>query len=128
MVGCVCVIVDVIWQGVKSCQSQGLDALYVFVEPPSLRDLEARLRGRGTETEESLSIRLHNARTEVEASHQLRFDTRIVNDSVDNAYSNLRTYLLPCIEACMTLQKEAEAQRKWMGGMLTSTRSNFERV
>ena len=41
------------------------DAIGVFIEPPSFKDLEERLRGRGTESEEALKIRLENAKKEL---------------------------------------------------------------
>lgn len=62
--GKVCVL-DIEIEGVKQIKKSHLNAFYVFVEPPSIEELERRLRGRGTETEESLRLRLETARQEI---------------------------------------------------------------
>ncbi len=43
----------------------GLNAIFVFVAPPSIEELEKRLRGRGTESEEQIQRRLSNAKEEI---------------------------------------------------------------
>ena len=63
------------------------DAVLVFVEPPSMEELERRLRGRGTEDEESVELRLSNARTEM--AHADEYDVRIVNDDLERACREL---------------------------------------
>ena len=63
--GKVCVL-DIEMQGVKQVKQTDLNPLYVFVMPPSIEELERRLRGRGTETEESLQRRLNTAKIEIE--------------------------------------------------------------
>ena len=63
-VGKVCVL-DIEIEGVKQIKDSHLDALYVFIEPPSIDELERRLRARQTETEESLKLRLDTARKEL---------------------------------------------------------------
>lgn len=62
--GKVCVL-DIEVEGVKQIKKSHLNALFVFIEPPSIEELERRLRGRKTETEESLRLRLDTARQEV---------------------------------------------------------------
>jgi len=52
--GRICIL-DIDMQGVKSVKKTDLKPRYIFVQPPSLKTLEDRLRGRGTETDESLS-------------------------------------------------------------------------
>lgn len=63
--GKVCVL-DIEIEGVKQIRNSHLNGLYVFIEPPSIDELERRLRGRKTETEESLKLRLDTARKEIE--------------------------------------------------------------
>jgi guanylate kinase len=58
-----------------------------FVAPPSLEALEARLRARGTETDASVRRRLENARAEMARAGE--FDSLIVNDDLERAYSEL---------------------------------------
>ena len=53
-------------QGVKSVKKTHLNPRYIFIKPPSLELLEERLRGRGTENEDSLQKRLGTARSEME--------------------------------------------------------------
>ena len=57
--------------------------VFVFVMPPSYTELEKRLRGRGSETEESLLRRLKNARTEME--YWRKYDYVILNDELESA-------------------------------------------
>jgi len=61
----------------------GENALAIFVEPPTVQELENRLRKRGTETEESLRKRVEKA--EYELSFAPKFDKIILNDNLDNA-------------------------------------------
>lgn len=63
----------------------GDDALVLFVAPPSAEVLEARLRGRDTETEDSLTSRLDRARMELAMAD--RFDAVVVNDDLETAVS-----------------------------------------
>lgn len=66
----------------------GDDALAIFVMPPSIEVLEQRLRGRGTESEESILKRLGRSAKELEEAP--RFDVTIVNDDLDNAVEKTR--------------------------------------
>jgi guanylate kinase len=94
-------ILDIDVQGVEQCQSLQLDVgSYIFISAPSLEEMERRLRGRGTETEEKIMLRVKNASTELEAAKSMHFDVRLVNDDVDAAHEELRSALLPLIEAC----------------------------
>lgn len=63
--GKVCVL-DIEIEGVKQIRDTDLNPLLVFIMPPSLAELERRLRGRNTETEESLQKRLNTAKVEME--------------------------------------------------------------
>lgn len=72
--GKVCIL-DIDVQGAKSIQEQQAwsDTKFVFINPPSMEELESRLRGRGTETEEKVLKRLANAKGEMEFSKQVSF-------------------------------------------------------
>ena len=85
--GRICVL-DVDVQGARNLKDAGLDATFIFIVPPSLEILEARLRGRGTESEETLNTRLKNASKELEAARY--FDYVVVNDRLDEAYREVR--------------------------------------
>lgn len=69
--------------GVSVKRVFGDAALTVFIQPPSIEALEARLRGRATETEEVIRIRLDRARLELEYAPQ--FDHVVVNDDLEKA-------------------------------------------
>ena len=68
------------------------EAILIFILPPSFEELEARLRGRHTETEEAIQKRLESTKLEMENSKQ--FDYRVVNDSIENAVKSLEEIML----------------------------------
>ena len=77
-------ILDIDVQGVKCVKESGISCRYVFIAPPSMGELEARLRGRGTETEEAIWKRLGNAASEMEyGTKKGNFDTIFVNHDVE---------------------------------------------
>lgn len=65
----------------------GDKALAIFIEPPTVQELENRLRNRGTETEESLRKRVEKA--EYELSFAPQFDRVILNDDLDVARAEM---------------------------------------
>lgn len=62
-------------------------ATTVFVCPPSMEELEARLRGRGTETEEAIQKRMARAAEEMELAKS--YDEKLINDRVDDCAEEL---------------------------------------
>ncbi|KAG5455872.1 MAG: guanylate kinase/L-type calcium channel beta subunit [Olpidium bornovanus] len=88
--GRICIL-DIDAQGVRSVKRAALNARFVFVAPPSLEELERRLRGRHTENEESVAARLRAAREEIAYSKEKgAHDVIVVNDDVDVAYAKLK--------------------------------------
>jgi guanylate kinase len=76
-----------------------LNAKFVFVKPPSVEELEKRLRGRGTETEEAVRKRLDQALKELEFAQTPGIhDKIIVNDDLDRAYKELDEYIMAQLE------------------------------
>ena len=63
--GRICVL-DIDMQGVKSVKNTHINPRYIFIQPPSIQQLEERLRGRGTENEDSLAKRLGTAQSEMD--------------------------------------------------------------
>ena len=63
-------------------------AVMIFVVPPSFAELESRLRGRGTETEEKVLARIEAARGELEQVD--RFDYIVVNDDLQTAVEDVK--------------------------------------
>lgn len=81
------VILEIDVQGGLNVRRAYPDAVLVFIEPPSMTELERRLRGRGTEDETSVSRRLADAREEM--GRAASYDVRIVNDEVERATTEL---------------------------------------
>ncbi len=82
------IIFDIDFQGARQIRAHFPEAVGVFILPPSLAELERRLRGRGTEDEETTARRLANAKKEI--AHYGLFDYVIVNDDIERAYGQLR--------------------------------------
>ncbi|PLN83402.1 guanylate kinase [Aspergillus taichungensis] len=96
------VVLDIEMDGVRQMResngsSSSVDARYVYIKPPSLESLEARLRGRGTEKEDDIQKRLAQARRELEYAEQGVHDKVIVNDDVDRAYKELEGFVFGSI-------------------------------
>jgi len=69
--------------GARQVKERMPDAVMIFIAPPSLRELERRLRGRGTDSEAKIQKRLTRAREEIRAVRE--FDYVIVNDHLEQA-------------------------------------------
>lgn len=70
------------------------EAIGILILPPSLEILEQRLRNRNTDSDEVISLRLHNARKEIEFAKQNgKYEYKIVNDNLDDAVNQLRKIL-----------------------------------
>jgi guanylate kinase len=92
--GKICIL-DIEMEGVKQVKKTDLDARVMFLSPPSVEELEKRLRGRGTETEESLRKRLDKAKIEMDFSKEPGvFEIVVVNDDLDTAYKEVREWVV----------------------------------
>ena len=81
------VILDIEIQGARNVCRMIPDAVSVYIIPPCYEELEKRLRGRGTETEEQIQGRLHTAIHEAEAADFYRYI--IVNNQLEDAVNEL---------------------------------------
>ena len=95
--GKVCIL-DIDVQGAKSVSAAGIDAFFLFVSPPSIEELERRLRGRGTEKEEAIQKRMENATMELAQTDLSFWNAKVVNDDKEKAYQSVRTMIT---ENCM---------------------------
>ncbi|PNY13127.1 guanylate kinase [Trifolium pratense] len=87
-------ILDIDVQGARSVRASSLDAIFIFIWPPSMEELEKRLRERGTETEEQLLKRLRNAQAEIEQGKSPGiFDYILYNDKLEKCYETLKKLL-----------------------------------
>lgn len=69
--------------------------LDIFISPPSLEELERRLRGRATDAERVILKRLETARSEME--HASEYTYRIINDDLEQAYADLKAVILSAL-------------------------------
>lgn len=81
------VILEIDVKGALNAKAQVPSAVLIFIEAPSLKELESRLDGRGSETEEKQKERLERVRFEM--SQEKEFDYVIVNDDLDVATQKL---------------------------------------
>lgn len=81
------VVLEIDVQGGLNVRKVWPGAVLVFIEPPSASELERRLRGRGTEDEASIELRLKNSAAEMAAAAS--YDERIVNNDLDRAVDEL---------------------------------------
>lgn len=91
--GKICIL-DIDVQGCRLVRKANFPAKFMFISPPSMQELEQRLRGRGTEDEAAVAKRLENARGEMEARDEPGlFDCLIINDDLERAYSDVKNVL-----------------------------------
>lgn len=96
--GKVCVL-DIEIQGVEQIKKSHLNPVYIFNMPPTVDDLEKRLKKRGTETKETLARRLEAAEREIEYGKiPFNFDIVIVNDDIDRAYEEFKKFIVKVIQ------------------------------
>ncbi len=81
-------ILEIDWQGARQVRAALPECVSIFVLPPSRDELERRLRGRGTDSEEVIQRRLRDAATDM--THWDEFDYVVVNDDFDRALTELR--------------------------------------
>ena len=86
-------IFDIDWQGGQQIRRSALanDVVSIFILPPSIADLESRLRGRAQDSDEVIANRMAQSRDEI--SHWAEYDYVIVNRDVDAAEAELKTIL-----------------------------------
>jgi len=113
---------DIDWQGGQQVRrsSLGKDVVSIFILPPSIADLESRLRNRAQDSDDVIAGRMEKSREEI--SHWAEYDYVIVNDDLDEAEARLKTILtaermradrMPGLNAFVhDLNAEFEARKK----------------
>jgi guanylate kinase len=81
------VLLEIELEGARQVRQSFPAGFQVFLEPPSFEELERRIRGRGTDSEEAIQKRLERARVELAAAPE--FDARLVNGELDTALVDL---------------------------------------
>jgi guanylate kinase len=86
------VLFDIDWQGAQQLyQEAGPDVVRVFILPPTMAELERRLRGRGTDSDEVIAARMARAANEI--SHWDGYDYVLINADVDACFDEVRAIL-----------------------------------
>jgi guanylate kinase len=87
------VILEIELEGARQVRKTAPDALQIFIQPPSIEELEARIRKRGQDSEAAIARRLAQAQVEIASAHE--FDVQVMNDDFDTAVTTLEAVLFP---------------------------------
>lgn len=96
------VLLDVDVQGAAQIRGSLPQAFFIFILPPSMTELETRLRKRNSDSEESIRQRMLNARLELYQANW--YDALVINDDLNKAYSDLRSAYITATLAPERLQ------------------------
>ena len=85
------VILEIDWQGAQQLQSDKPDAISIFIAPPKKQELENRLRERGKDSEETISVRMSQASSDMKKA--INYNYVVINDSFETATNQLLTII-----------------------------------
>ena len=111
-----CVILEIDWQGARQVRESMPECVTIFILPPSLEELERRLRDRRTDSADVIERRLRDALGDM--GHWDEFDHVIINDDLDQAVSDLMDALAGRGDSTSTSDP---ALRKAVGRILASS-------
>ena len=100
------VMLELDWQGALQVKKSYPEAITVFVLPPSIKELEVRLRNRRQDSKETISKRISFAKQEIQKSN--KFDVLILNNSFKDALNDLKQVV---IEQDVAEERQEEALR-----------------
>jgi guanylate kinase len=81
------VLLDIDVQGADQVRKIHKDGIFIFIAPPTMEELEKRLKARKTENSNTLAERLKNAKQEME--YKDKYDYVVINDIIENAVSEI---------------------------------------
>ena len=84
--GCA-VVLEIDWQGAQQVRNAFPSAVSIFILPPTIAELEARLRARGQDSDDTIARRMRQAQGEI--SHYNEYDYLIINDQMEDAIQQL---------------------------------------
>jgi guanylate kinase len=87
------VILEIELEGARQVRKTAPDALQIFIKPPSLSELESRIRNRGQDSEEAIARRL--ARAQIELASEAEFDVCLTNEILETTVIELENILFP---------------------------------
>jgi guanylate kinase len=85
------VLLDIDWQGTQQLKQVDPDIVRVFILPPSMAELERRLRARGTDSEDVIAGRMERAAAEI--SHWAEYDYVLVNENAADCLDKVHSIL-----------------------------------
>ncbi len=85
------VVLDIDVQGALNVIASEKEKVSIFILPPSMQELRSRLTGRGTETEEAVERRLHNAVWEI--SQKDKYEYKVINDDLETCLRTLQAII-----------------------------------
>ena len=106
-------LLDIDWQGARQVRSAMSSSVLIFIMPPSLAELERRLRGRATDSEQVIARRMSEARDDM--ARWSEFDYVVINAEVDAAVAELRAIVAGRNQSCRTSDP---ARRAVLSGIL----------
>lgn len=88
-----CILFDIDWQGARQIKEKfdQTSVVSIFILPPSLKELERRLRGRAQDPENVVQARMKKAKDEI--SHFDEYDFVLINDDLNATYSKIRSII-----------------------------------
>ena len=105
------VVFDIDWQGAQQLtQAAADDLVKIFILPPNMRELEARLKSRAQDSDAVISARM--SKSEAEISHWAEYDYVIINDTIDAAMDELRTIV--------NAERLRRRRQPWLGSFVKS--------
>ncbi|MGY6705712.1 guanylate kinase [Roseinatronobacter sp.] len=109
---------DIDWQGGQQVRnsSLGKDVISIFVLPPSIAELESRLRGRAQDSDDVIAGRMQKSRDEI--SHWAEYDYVLVNDDLDRT----EQALCGIIEA----ERQRRDRQPWLNEFVRTLNTEFE--
>jgi guanylate kinase len=87
------VILEIELDGARQIRQSFPEAYRIFILPPSIEELESRIRGRGQDSDDAIDRRLQRAKAEIDAANE--FDVQIINDEFNAAVDRLELTLFP---------------------------------
>ena len=97
------VILEIDWQGAQQVRELMPEALSIFILPPSKEELEKRLRGRGTDSDEVIAKRLGQSVSDIK--HYTEFDYVVINEDFEDSVNTLKSIFIANRSRCEQQQK-----------------------
>ncbi len=109
------VILEIDWQGAQQVRKKMVEAVSIFILPPSSQALEARLKGRGQDSEEIISRRMRDALAEM--SHYGEYDYLVINDDFELALTEMKAVIAA---QRLRIARQSEANSEMLKQLLTA--------